>query len=36
MAQRKPTDLVQGRWLIEHMDQWDVEEDCKELQPYRS
>ena len=34
MAKRKSTNPFQGRWLIEHMDQWAVEEESEELQPF--
>jgi hypothetical protein len=34
MAKRKPLNPFQGRWLIEHMDQWDVQEESEELQPF--
>ena len=34
MAKRKPANPFQGRWLIEYMDQWDVEEEYEELQPH--
>ena len=34
MAKRRPANPFQGRWLIEHMDQWDVEEEYEELQPF--
>ena len=33
MAKRKAPNLFLGRWLIEHMDQWDFEEESEELQP---
>ena len=29
MAKRTRANPFQGRWLIEHMDQWDVEERPK-------
>ena len=34
MAKRKPANPFQGRWVIEHMDQWDVEGESEELQPF--
>ncbi len=34
MAKRKSANPFQGRWLIEQMDQWDVDEECEELQPF--
>ena len=34
MAKRKSANLFQGRWLIEQMDQWDVEGESEELQPF--
>jgi hypothetical protein len=34
MAKRKPANPFHGRWLIEHMDQWEVEEESEELQPF--
>jgi hypothetical protein len=34
MAKRKTANPFQGRWLIEEMDQWDVEEEPEELQPF--
>lgn len=34
MAKRKPPNPFQGRWLIEHMDQWYVQEESEELQPF--
>ncbi len=34
MAKRKKANPFLGRWLIEHMDQWDVEEESEELQPF--
>jgi hypothetical protein len=30
----KSKNPFQGRWLIEQMDQWDVEEESEELQPF--
>ena len=30
----KAKNPFQGRWLIEHMDQWDVDEESEELQPF--
>ena len=33
MAKRKSANPFQGRWMIEQMDQWDVEEESEELQP---
>jgi len=33
MAKRKSANPFQGRWLIEHMGQWDVAEESEELQP---
>ena len=34
MAKRKSPHPFQGRWLIEHMDQWDVQKESEELQPF--
>lgn len=34
MAKRKSANSFQGRWLIERMDQWDVEEESEEFQPF--
>ena len=34
MAKRKSANPFLGRWLIEHMDQWEVEEESEELQPF--
>jgi hypothetical protein len=34
MAKRKTANPFQGRWLIEQMDQWDVEEESEEFQPF--
>jgi hypothetical protein len=34
MAKRKSANPFLGRWLIEHMDQWDVAEESEELQPF--
>ncbi len=34
MAKRKPPNPFRGRWLIEQMDQWDVQEESEELQPF--
>jgi hypothetical protein len=34
MAKRKPSNPFRGRWLIEQMDQWDVDEESEELQPF--
>lgn len=34
IAKRKSTNPLLGRWLIEHMDQWDVAEESEELQPF--
>ena len=30
----KSKNRFQGRWLIEQMDQWDIEEESEELQPF--
>ena len=30
----KAENSFQGRWLIERMDQWDVDEESEELQPF--
>ena len=34
MAKRKPKSPIEGRWLIESMTEWDVEETIEELQPF--
>ena len=34
MAKRTPPNPFRGRWLIEHMDQWDVQVESEELQPF--
>ena len=34
MAKRKSANPFLGRWLIEHMNQWDVEEESEELQAF--
>jgi len=34
MAKHKAANPFLGRWRIEHMDQWDVEEESEELQPF--
>lgn len=34
MAKRKPANPSPGRWTIEQMDQWDVEDESEELQPF--
>ena len=34
MAKRKPANPFQGRWIIEQMDQWEIEEESEELQPF--
>ena len=34
MTKRKTANPFLGRWLIEHMDQWDVDEESEELQPF--
>ena len=34
MAKRKRVNPLQGRWTIEQMDQWDVEDESEELQPF--
>ena len=34
MAKRKSASPFVGRWLIEEMDQWDVEDESEELQPF--
>lgn len=34
MAKRNSKNPFQGRWIIEKMDQWNVEEESEELQPY--
>jgi hypothetical protein len=34
MAKRERPNPFRGRWLIEQMDQWDVEEESDEFQPF--
>ena len=34
MAKRKPVNPFHGRWTIEQMDQWDVEDESEELEPF--
>ncbi len=34
MAKRKSPNPFQGRWVIENMDQWDVDEETEDLQPF--
>jgi hypothetical protein len=34
MSKRTPKNAFQGRWTIEQMDQWDVEDECEELEPF--
>jgi hypothetical protein len=34
MAKRKAGNPFLGRWLIEEMDQWDVEDESEELPPF--
>ena len=34
MAKRKLSNPFQGRWTIEQMDHWDVEDESEDLQPF--
>jgi hypothetical protein len=34
MTKRKPANPFLGRWTIEQMDQWDVEDESEEFQPF--
>lgn len=34
MTKRKSANPILGRWLIKEMDQWDVEDESEELQPF--